>query len=126
MPRLTRATLTTALVHAIQETRAAREPYTPRNRGHQRITDDAILRKKARQDWKARWDKEATRPRGHHPPATWTTLWSQDRRMLYAGLSKAEATALFLMRVEVIGLNAWLAAIGTLDTHPIYPYGWYT
>jgi hypothetical protein len=31
--------------------------------------------------------------------------------MLYAGLSKAKATALFLMRTEVIGLNAWLASV---------------
>jgi len=27
---------------------------------------------------------------------------------LYEVLSKAEATALFLMRTEVLGLNAWL------------------
>ena len=57
---------------------------------------------------------------------TWTTPWKQDRRILYAGLSKAEATALFLMRTEVIGLNAWLAAAQVPDTHPSCPCGWHT
>lgn len=57
--------------------------------------------------------------------ATWRTPWTQDPRKLYAGLSKAESTALFLMRTEVIGLNAWLAAIqvpGVTPTCP--PCGW--
>ncbi len=45
--------------------------------------------------------------------------------MLYAGLTKAEATALFLMRTEIIGLNAWLAAIGIPDALPACPCGWH-
>jgi hypothetical protein len=44
--------------------------------------------------------------------------------MLYADLSKAEATALFLMRTEVIGLNAWLAAIQVPNITPACPCGW--
>ena len=31
---------------------------------------------------------------------------------LYRGLRKAEATALFLMRSEVIGLKDWLTRVG--------------
>jgi hypothetical protein len=45
--------------------------------------------------------------------------------MLYAGLLKAEATALFLMRTEVIGLNAWLAAIQVPNITPACPCGWH-
>ena len=38
--------------------------------------------------------------------------------MLYARLTKEEATALFLIRSSVLGLNAWLAAIGVPDINP--------
>ena len=43
---------------------------------------------------------------------------------LYEGLTKPEATALFLLRTEVIGLNAWLAAIGVPGILPCCPCGW--
>src|SRR3954452_21201433 len=43
---------------------------------------------------------------------------------LYEGLSKAEATALFLMRTEVLGLNAWLASVQVPDILPRCPCGW--
>ncbi len=46
--------------------------------------------------------------------------------MLYAGLSKAEATALFLMRTEVIGLNGWLASIQVPDINLACQCGWHT
>jgi hypothetical protein len=45
--------------------------------------------------------------------------------MLYAGLSKAEATALLLLRSEIIGLNAWLAAIQVPDVNPACACGWH-
>ena len=45
--------------------------------------------------------------------------------MFYAGLTKAEATALFLMRTEIIGLNAWLAAVGITGALPTCPCGWH-
>ena len=62
--------------------------------------------------------------RNTHRPATWTTPWEQDRSKLYAGLPKAAATALFLMRTEVIGLNAWLASIQVLGILPACECGW--
>ena len=46
--------------------------------------------------------------------------------MLYAGMSKPEATALFLMRSEVIGLNAWLASIQVPEVNPACRCGWHT
>jgi hypothetical protein len=54
----------------------------------------------------------------------WTTPWKQSPRRLYVGLTKAEATALFLLRTEVIGLNAWLAAIQVPNIYPQCPCGW--
>ena len=37
---------------------------------------------------------------------------------LYEGLTKAESTAAFLLRTEVLGLNAWLASIYVPNTTP--------
>ena len=41
----------------------------------------------------------------------WLAQFRQNLRELYTGLSKAESTALFLLRTEVIGLNGWLTSI---------------
>ena len=54
---------------------------------------------------------------------TWLAPWTQDTRLLYDDLTKIEATALFLMRTEVIGLNAWLAAIQVPRVFLAYPCG---
>jgi len=54
----------------------------------------------------------------------WTTPWEQAPRKLYARLTKAEATALFLLRTNVLGLNAWLAAIGVPEVGPQCDCGW--
>ena len=45
---------------------------------------------------------------------------------LYEGLTKAESTAAFLLRTEVLGLNAWLASIHVPNTTPQCIYGWPT
>ncbi len=37
---------------------------------------------------------------------------------LYDDLTKAEATALFLLRTQVLGVKAWLASIGVPDVDP--------
>jgi hypothetical protein len=75
--------------------------------------------------WQRRWEKTIeTLPR-RRPATVWNTPWEQDPRKLYAGLSKAQATALFLLRTEVIGLNAWLASIRVPDVTPACPCGWF-
>ena len=74
-------------------------------------SEESALRQEMLREWKKRWEARAARASRSHPLTTWTTPWKQDYRKLYAGLTKAEAIALFLMRIEVIGLNAWLAAI---------------
>ena len=70
-----------------------------------------LLNEWGRAEWQTRWERAKRRIPGQHRATTWRAPWTQETRLLYDGLTKAEATALFLMRTEVIGLNAWLAAI---------------
>ena len=55
---------------------------------------------------------------------TWKNPWAAPTIPLYEGLTKAEQTALFLMRTEVIGLRAWLAAAGVPGITPRCDCGW--
>ena len=66
--------------------------------------------------WKQRWTQSvaATKSRA----ATWTTPWEQQPLNLYEGLEKHEATALFLLRTEILGLKSWLARIGVPGVSP--------
>lgn len=43
---------------------------------------------------------------------------------LYEGLHKHEATALFLLRTEILGLNAWLASVGVPGVDKRCLCGW--
>jgi len=54
----------------------------------------------------------------------WKTPWGKPTILLYKGLIKAEAIALFLLRTEVIGLNAWLVSVGVLAVLLRCEYGW--
>ena len=81
-----------------------------RGHQHQWKATTLILRWLDR-EWKKQWmavaqGKSAT---------TWRTPWTQPVLWLYKGLQKHEATALFLLQTEVIGLNTWLAHIRVLD-----------
>ena len=110
-------------------TRMRRAGYTPRpGTARERVRARAKAEEPtARQDiekaWRERWEARANKARSPRPPATWTTPWKYDCRKLYAGLSKAEATALFLMRTEVIGLNAWLASVQVPGIQALCPCG---
>jgi hypothetical protein len=48
----------------------------------------------------------------------------QPVHLLYDGLLKHEATALFLLRTEVLGLNAWLASVGVPGIDKRCSCGW--
>ena len=87
------------------------------------ILCETALKCRLQNRWKDTWEREAIRPR-LRPPATWLTPWKQDPRKLYAGLAKAEATALFLIRIEVIGLNTWLASARVPGVTPACQCGW--
>ncbi|KAF1986130.1 hypothetical protein K402DRAFT_90583 [Aulographum hederae CBS 113979] len=53
------------------------------------------------EQWKKRWQATAISSQG----ATWRTKWEQTPLALYEGLPKHAATALFLLRSEIIGLT---------------------
>jgi hypothetical protein len=55
--------------------------------------------------------------------AVWQDQAAKFRLLLYAGLDKATATALFLLRTEVIGLIATLASVGVPGILPQCPCG---
>ena len=98
-------------------------PGTLRERVRAKAKKEPKIRQNLNQAWKERWEAKASKYRGPRPPTTWITPWKQDCRKLYAGLSKAEATALFLMRTEVIGLNAWLASVQVPGVEALCPCG---
>lgn len=68
--------------------------------------------------WKERWEKAMTKDGRMRTEATWKTEWTTQPLALYEGLQKHEATALFLLRTEVLGLKAWLARIGVPGARP--------
>jgi len=72
-----------------------------------RQSSTTLIEEWADLEWKRRWQKTA---RGRKA-MTWKTPWKKGTLELYSGLPKHQATALFLLRTEVIGLNAWLASI---------------
>ena len=71
---------------------------------------------KMEERWKARWEVEAARfPR--RAPA-WTEGWSSRPMRVYDDVPKHVATAIFLLRSEVLGLRAWLSSIGVPGVTP--------
>ena len=98
-------------------TRKARPAKTP--------TESQAVEQWAREQWAAQWQRQRDRFRDAQRGTAWNTPWTQEPSKLYAGLPKAEATALFLARTEVIGLNAWLAAIHVPGVLPTCPCGWH-
>ena len=61
------------------------------------------------EEWRLRWVKKRAAAR---TAVAWWNAWGSQPLRLYRGLRKAEATALFLMRSEVIGLKDWLTRVG--------------
>ena len=66
--------------------------------------------------WKERWQSEAGKVR--RSATTWTSGWGNNPSLLYEGLQKHEATALFMLRTGVLGLRNWLAKIGVPGITP--------
>ena len=62
----------------------------------------SLIKKRARDLWHERWQDKAQNKHA----AVWQDQAAKFRLLLYDGLDKAAATALFLLRTEVIGLNA--------------------
>jgi hypothetical protein len=122
---LTNRELTIAKVDELIE-RAETQPNGARPPLQQpRKSKARLIKEWGQAEWQSRWERAKQRIPGQYRATTWLTPWTQDTRMLYAGLSKAEATTLFLMRTEVIGLNAWLAAVRVPSVFPACSYGWH-
>src|SRR6266513_2342526 len=58
--------------------------------------------------------------------ATWKTPWEQSTLKLYSDMPKHQASALFLLRTEVIGLNGWLTSINVPGIDTKCGCGWTT
>jgi hypothetical protein len=71
--------------------------------------------------WAKHWRKQGLNQRG----TTWSERWPAKPRRLYEGLKKPQATALFLLRTEAIGLNKWLAARRVPGVDKACPCGWH-
>ena len=54
----------------------------------------------------------------------WKIEWGEKTLHLYDNMMKAEATALFLLQIKVLGLNCWLIFIGVRGKLPHYSYEW--
>lgn len=94
--------------------RSAAAPRQPRRNPATLIDEWADL------EWKIRWQQKAR----DKEAMTWKTPWQKDTLKLYSDQPKHQATALFLLRTEVIGLNAWLASIRVPGISPECECGW--
>ena len=90
------------------------------SRGQQGRKPTTLIDDWADLEWKKRWQREAR----DREATTWRTPWEQSPLKLSSDLPKHQATALFLLRTEVIGLNAWLASIRVPNVTPQCECGW--
>ena len=72
--------------------------------------------------WQERWEKKA---RGG-TATTWKGGWTEQVVPFYEGLPKHVATAAFLLRVEVLGLRAWLHEMGVPGIPRECDCGWHS
>jgi hypothetical protein len=76
--------------------------------------------------WEKAWKKAARSQAARGQEATtWHNPWTTRTTNLYEGLPKYLATALLLLRTEVLGLNAWLARVRVPGISPHCPCGWH-
>jgi hypothetical protein len=81
--------------------RTARVPHQTQKR------IGTILKAGLYQEWELRWRRLV----GGKPATTWRVPWRPPATKTYDGLQKHEATAVFLLRTEVIGLKSWLYSV---------------
>jgi hypothetical protein len=74
---------------------------------------------RAKNIWQEWWQEAAQNKQA----AVWQDDAAKYQLLLYDGLDKATATALYLLRIEVIGLNAWLAKVNVPGIIPQCPCG---
>jgi len=79
-----------------------------------------IIDEWAELEWERRWKKKARNQKA----ATWKMPWEDCALKLYSDLPKHQATALFLLRTEILGLNDWLASINVPGISADCGCGW--
>jgi hypothetical protein len=72
--------------------------------------------------WRKRWKSQAN----GRTATTWQSPWPFQTIKLYEDLQKHEATALFLLRTEVIGLNVWLFFVNVPEVLSRCDCDWHT
>ena len=90
------------------------------NSSRRQLKGTTLIARWAELEWRKRWMKAAEGKQA----TTWRNPWETKTLSLYEGLPKHQATALFLLRTEVLGLNAWLASVGVPDILPRCACGW--
>ena len=76
----------------------------------QKRSTSTIIDSHFAQIWQQRWIVE-TEKRSNSRARVWHTPWALRPLTLYEGLPRHQATALFLLRTEVLGINAWLSKV---------------
>jgi len=102
------------------DSRRKRTTQSKERQTGQRPLETTLLVKWAGLTWRKQWILK----KQNQTAATWNTPWNQKPIHIYSNLPKYEATALFLLRSEVIGLNSWLASINVPDIAPACHCGW--
>jgi hypothetical protein len=102
--------------------RRARRPRANRTPPGRPQKEKSTIDEWAELEWKRRWQQKARNRR----EATWTMPWEQSTLKLYSDMPKHQASALFLLRTEVIGLNGWLASINVPGIRAECGCGWPT
>jgi hypothetical protein len=90
---------------ATQRTRRRTAPAPQPNQNQKR--SGTILKLDLYKKWKQRWRRRA----GGKQATTWKAPWRPPATKAYDSLLKHEATVLFLLRTEIIGLNSWLYSV---------------
>jgi endonuclease/exonuclease/phosphatase family metal-dependent hydrolase len=121
-----------ARAHAAREEAVTRHRHTisayPRRQrqageegGHRhRWKQKTAITKWMDQEWEKKWRQAAI----GRTATTWLEPWQKQILRVYEGLPKHIATTLFLLRTEVIGLNAWLASVHVPGILPRCACGW--
>ena len=101
-------------------TRGRRRRQEGAGRRRTQSRGSTLIARWARWEWRRRWSKAAEGKKA----TTWRNPWDTKTLPLYEGLPKHQATALFLLRTEVLGLNAWLTSVRVPDILPRCVCGW--
>ena len=100
----------------VQQPRANRAPLGRPQK------EKSIINEWAELEWQKRWLLKARKRKA----TTWKTPWTQSPLKLYSDTPKHQASALFLLRTEVLGLNGWLASINVPGIDSNCGCGWPT